>query len=272
MFAAREPLTAQQAQSAAFNVPLSDVIDVQRVDLKPFCIEIETKDKLYYFAFRTDEEVYAWMDDIYSRSPLMGVSGPTNFVHQVHVGFDPISGGFTVSETSTSARNSALIAGPASSMVETAHVLGNHQRGSGSTPRSSPRCLAVLHAAADGQCCGRLSATFDSHAATYEPSAKLVCRALRGRWTWWTAAAIAAISATGAMGARAARKGERARARGRKQGGEGQAGCCPREGARTAEGKGNVGAEGAGEGEGSERKCGQQTCSTTERCSYRREF
>ncbi|KAN0065410.1 Protein kinase [Thecaphora frezii] len=35
------------------------------------------------------------MDDIYSRSPLMGVSSPTNFVHQVHVGFDPISGAFT---------------------------------------------------------------------------------------------------------------------------------------------------------------------------------
>jgi protein-serine/threonine kinase len=36
------------------------------------------------------------MEDIYSRSPLMGVSQPTNFVHQVHVGFDPVSGGFTV--------------------------------------------------------------------------------------------------------------------------------------------------------------------------------
>jgi len=66
------------------------------VDLKPFCVELETKEKLLYFAFRTDEEVYGWMEDIYSRSPLMGVSQPTNFVHQVHVGFDPISGGFTV--------------------------------------------------------------------------------------------------------------------------------------------------------------------------------
>ncbi|KAI8453387.1 kinase-like domain-containing protein [Phakopsora pachyrhizi] len=35
------------------------------------------------------------MDDIYSRSPLMGVSNPTNFVHQVHVGFDAVSGAFT---------------------------------------------------------------------------------------------------------------------------------------------------------------------------------
>lgn len=34
------------------------------------------------------------MDDIYERSPL-GVSNPTNFVHQVHVGFDAVSGAFT---------------------------------------------------------------------------------------------------------------------------------------------------------------------------------
>lgn len=29
----------------------------------------------------------------------MGVSNPTNFVHKVHVGFDPVSGAFTVSDT-----------------------------------------------------------------------------------------------------------------------------------------------------------------------------
>lgn len=81
------------------------MVDVQRVDLKPFCVELETKEKLLYFAFRTDEEVYGWMEDIYSRSPLMGVSQPTNFVHQVHVGFDPISGGFTVSHLYRSLEN-----------------------------------------------------------------------------------------------------------------------------------------------------------------------
>lgn len=86
----------QQSSSPAFVCPLEQVVDVQRVDLKPFCIELETKDKLFYFAFRSDEEVYGWMEDVYSRSPLMGVSQPTNFVHQVHVGFDPVSGGFTV--------------------------------------------------------------------------------------------------------------------------------------------------------------------------------
>lgn len=90
-------MTPQQSSSPSYTCSLADVIDVQRVDLKPFCIELEVKDKLVYFAFRSDEEVYGWMEDIYSRSPLMGVSQPTNFVHQVHVGFDPISGGFTVS-------------------------------------------------------------------------------------------------------------------------------------------------------------------------------
>ncbi|CAO3606938.1 unnamed protein product [Cunninghamella echinulata] len=34
------------------------------------------------------------MDEIYNRSSV-GASGPTNFVHEVHVGFDPITGAFT---------------------------------------------------------------------------------------------------------------------------------------------------------------------------------
>jgi hypothetical protein len=46
-------------------------------------------------AMRSDDELYSWMDDLYNRSPLLGVSNPTNFVHQVHVGFDSVSGAFT---------------------------------------------------------------------------------------------------------------------------------------------------------------------------------
>ena len=38
---------------------------------------------------------HAWIDDIYSKCPRIGVSSPTNFTHKVHVGFDPVSGGFT---------------------------------------------------------------------------------------------------------------------------------------------------------------------------------
>lgn len=67
---------------------------MSRTDLKPYCIEIETREKTFYLQLKSDEELYGWMDDIYMRSPL-GASSPTNFVHQVHVGFDPVSGSFT---------------------------------------------------------------------------------------------------------------------------------------------------------------------------------
>ncbi|TFK33091.1 kinase-like domain-containing protein [Crucibulum laeve] len=74
---------------------LSDISNIERTDLKPYCLLLETKDKRYYLSLKNDEELYGWQDDVYSRSPLMGVSNPTNFVHKVHVGFDPVSGAFT---------------------------------------------------------------------------------------------------------------------------------------------------------------------------------
>jgi protein-serine/threonine kinase len=84
--------TSYQAVALIF---LKEVTNVSRTDLKPYCLEVETKERTYYLQLKNDEELYGWQDDIYSRSPLIGVSSPTNFVHQVHVGFDPISGAFT---------------------------------------------------------------------------------------------------------------------------------------------------------------------------------
>ncbi|KAH6883789.1 STE/STE20/PAKA protein kinase [Coprinopsis sp. MPI-PUGE-AT-0042] len=74
---------------------LRDVSNIERTDLKPYCLLLETKDKRYFLSLKNDEELYGWQDDVYSRSPLMGFGGPTNFVHKVHVGFDPVSGAFT---------------------------------------------------------------------------------------------------------------------------------------------------------------------------------
>ncbi|KAF7795771.1 hypothetical protein EIP86_006938 [Pleurotus ostreatoroseus] len=74
---------------------LGDIANIERTDLKPYCFVVETKDKRVFFSLKSDEELYGWQDDIYTRSPLMGVSNPTNFVHKVHVGFDPVSGAFT---------------------------------------------------------------------------------------------------------------------------------------------------------------------------------
>ncbi|CAM0134941.1 Protein kinase [Umbelopsis sp. WA50703] len=73
---------------------LKEINSVTRTDLKPYCFEVVTKDKTYYISCKNDEEVYSWMDEIYNRSSL-GTSGPTNFVHEVHVGFDPVTGAFT---------------------------------------------------------------------------------------------------------------------------------------------------------------------------------
>ncbi|KAF9234469.1 Pkinase-domain-containing protein [Melanogaster broomeanus] len=88
----KEQTLASPSQSV---ISLKDITSIERVDLKPYCLLLETKDKRYHLALKSDEELYGWQDDIYSRSPLMGVSNPTNFVHKVHVGFDPVSGGFT---------------------------------------------------------------------------------------------------------------------------------------------------------------------------------
>ncbi|WFD03391.1 non-specific serine/threonine protein kinase [Malassezia obtusa] len=84
----------ESTYQASAIVMLRDVTNVSRTDLKPYCIEVETKDKTYFLQLKSDEELYGWMDDIYNRTPL-GASSPTDFVHQVHVGFDPVSGSFT---------------------------------------------------------------------------------------------------------------------------------------------------------------------------------
>lgn len=83
--------TAYHASSLIF---LKEVQDVSRIDLKPYCFEVITKEKTYYINCKNDEELYSWMDAIYERTSA-AASGPTNFVHEVHVDFDPITGDFS---------------------------------------------------------------------------------------------------------------------------------------------------------------------------------
>lgn len=87
--------------SVVSQIPLREVSNVQRLETKGFCFEIirdtgnSSTGRSYFISLKSDGELYAWMDEIYNRCPLMGVSNPTNFTHKVHVGFDPVSGGFT---------------------------------------------------------------------------------------------------------------------------------------------------------------------------------
>lgn len=85
----------EQTSLAYAIVFLKEVLAVNRTDLKPYCFELETKDKSYFIMCKNDEDLYSWMDAIYSKAPEMGVSKPTGFVHQVHVDFDPTSGMFS---------------------------------------------------------------------------------------------------------------------------------------------------------------------------------
>jgi protein-serine/threonine kinase len=94
----------------SFTIQLIHVTSVTRFDEIPLCIEIvraanpaahpgislrDQPQKTMYLQFRRDEELYEWQDGIYTRCPtISGVSNPTNFSHRVHVGFDPITGGF----------------------------------------------------------------------------------------------------------------------------------------------------------------------------------
>jgi PHD/YefM family antitoxin component YafN of YafNO toxin-antitoxin module len=73
---------------------LKEILEVQRSEQKPYCLKIVTKEKIYYISCKNDDELYSWMDEIYKRS--LGMSNPTNFKHQVHVGFDTMTGEFTV--------------------------------------------------------------------------------------------------------------------------------------------------------------------------------
>lgn len=73
---------------------LKEITSVDRIDLRPYSFEIVTEERSYFISCKNDEELYSWMDEIYNRSTV-GASGPTNFVHEVHVGFDPHTGAFT---------------------------------------------------------------------------------------------------------------------------------------------------------------------------------
>lgn len=95
-------------------VQLKDVTSVARSETVPLSFELmrvanptpttgtaggtparDLPQKTIVCQLRSDDEIYDWIDAIYSRCPGMGgVSNPTNFSHRVHVGFDPVNGSF----------------------------------------------------------------------------------------------------------------------------------------------------------------------------------
>ncbi|KAH9250295.1 hypothetical protein BASA81_011912 [Batrachochytrium salamandrivorans] len=73
---------------------LKEIERVERTELKEYCLELAPKDKVYYISYKTDDELYSWIDEIYQRSPL-GISTPTNLVTTFMSVFDSNNGIFT---------------------------------------------------------------------------------------------------------------------------------------------------------------------------------
>ena len=70
---------------------LKDVDRIERVDTKPYCLELEANGRRYLVALQSDGELYEWQDDVYVRSAGGAVSQPYGFTHVGHVGWE--SGG-----------------------------------------------------------------------------------------------------------------------------------------------------------------------------------
>lgn len=88
-------LTDEALVIPGYKIPLNHITKVERVDLKPYCLLLEVKNRTYHLSFENDGELYDWQDDVYSRCPLIGVGNPQGFVHNVHVGFDQLSNSFS---------------------------------------------------------------------------------------------------------------------------------------------------------------------------------
>lgn len=79
------------------NIPLASLTRIEPDSKRQNCLVIQFSISTFCILFRDNSELYTWLDVLYMRSSLSTPIGmPTNFVHRVHVGFDALTGGFTV--------------------------------------------------------------------------------------------------------------------------------------------------------------------------------
>lgn len=98
------------------SIPLTNVVCVSLNKVKTHCLEIVrvnnkngqfpsgsttalsslgVQQKSIFISLKSEQELHGWVDIIFSKCPLLsGVSSPTNFIHNVHVGFESDTGNF----------------------------------------------------------------------------------------------------------------------------------------------------------------------------------
>ncbi|KAJ6602631.1 hypothetical protein DFH09DRAFT_1270528 [Mycena vulgaris] len=74
-------------------IPMSDIMKLERTEIKLYCLVLKTKHARYLLTFRSDDDLYGWQDAISYRS--MGIGPPFNFQHKIHVGVDRAKGIYT---------------------------------------------------------------------------------------------------------------------------------------------------------------------------------
>ncbi|KAJ6476146.1 kinase-like domain-containing protein [Mycena sanguinolenta] len=89
---------SQFSPSPPSRIDLRMLTKIERTDLKPYCLLLETAPpmrKRYFLSFTCDEELYDWQDEIYARSSEKRMGAPVNFVHKVHVAHNAATNTFT---------------------------------------------------------------------------------------------------------------------------------------------------------------------------------
>ncbi|KAJ7320801.1 hypothetical protein DFH08DRAFT_890228 [Mycena albidolilacea] len=75
-------------------IPLSDIVKLERSEHESHGLILETRGrKTYLLSFKNDNDIYDWKDAISCRTT--GIGDPWNFVHKVHVGWNPAEQAFT---------------------------------------------------------------------------------------------------------------------------------------------------------------------------------
>ncbi|KAJ7655843.1 hypothetical protein DFH06DRAFT_1201013 [Mycena polygramma] len=76
-------------------IPMCDIRSLERSELQPHALILETEGKKYMLRFKNDNDLYGWKDAISYHTTGVSEPDPRSFCHNVHVGWDHTSHNYT---------------------------------------------------------------------------------------------------------------------------------------------------------------------------------